>query len=463
MQLKHHLVWIGDFNRHHPYWDSMDNSSLFMKEALEKAELLIQTITDIGLDSALPAGTPTHKHSVMKQWSRLDEVFATEHTLEALAQCKAFPMEQGLNMDHFPIISNFNLDIKLTPKKVISNFRDVDWKEFHQTLEGKINTWGVPNFIRLQKGLDQECIRLTNALQETITEAIPRVILGPQAKRWWTKELNALRKDMLKCCRKAHKNQSARDSPHWEQFKEARCKFRCELEKTKKNHWWDWLEKAMDLDLWTAQKYIAAPPGDCGRMRILDLLYSGDGGQQCASSNEDKSKILARTFFLDKPPTTEDVAQMETPTPICKVDPISRAQMRRVLARLKPFKAPGPDGIPNIILSKCADIIESRLWYIFTAIFEKGWYYAPWKNFTTVVLQKPGKPKYNVPKEYRPITLLNTMGKVLTSIVVEQLTFYTEKYALLPPLHFGGRPVRTTNDTIHYLVYKIKMCGARNK
>jgi hypothetical protein len=46
--------------------------------------------------------------------------------------------------------------------------------------------------------------------------------------------------------------------------------------------------------------------------------------------------------------------------------------MRRALARLKPFKAPGPDGIPNIILSKCADIIESRLWYIFTAIFEKG-------------------------------------------------------------------------------------------
>ena len=36
------------------------------------------------------------------------------------------------------------------------------------------------------------------------------------------------------------------------------------------------------------------------------------------------------------------------------------------------------------------------------------------------------------------------------------LTYYTEKYALLPPLHFGGRPARTTNDAVHYLVYKIK-------
>jgi hypothetical protein len=185
-------------------------------------------------------------------------------------------------------------------------------------------------------------------------------------------------------------------------------------------------------------------------------MHSDDRGQQCASTNEDKSKILGKTFFPDKPPVNIIVSPSKPPTPICKANPISRVQLRRALARLKPFKAPGPDGIPNIVLSKCADIIESRFWYILTAIFEKGWYYAPWKNFTTVVLRKPGKPKYNVPKAYRPIALLNTMGKVLTSIVTEQLTYYTEKFALLPPLHFGGQPACTTNDTIHYLVYKIK-------
>jgi hypothetical protein len=361
-----------------------------------------------------------------------------------------------LNTDHFPIISNFNLDIELTPKKLISNFRDIDWQEFCNTLEEKIKTWGVPNFIRTQKMLEWECEKLTTALQETISEVVPSVVLGLQAKQWWTKELNTLRKDMLKCCRKACKNRSARSNPLWEQFKEARRKFGRELEKTKKNHWQDWLERATDPDLWTAQKYITVPPGDCRRTRIPDLMHSDDRGQQCASTNEDKSKILAKTFFPDKPPVNIIVSPSKPPTPICKANPISRVQLRRALARLKPFKAPGPDGIPNIVLSKCADIIESRFWYILTAIFEKGWYYAPWKNFTTVVLRKPGKPKYNVPKAYRPIALLNTMGKVLTSIVTEQLTYYTEKFALLPPLHFGGQPACTTNDTIHYLVYKIK-------
>jgi hypothetical protein len=194
-------------------------------------------------------------------------------------------MEQGLNTDHFPIISNFNLDVKLTPKKVISNFRDVDWQEFCKMLEKKINAWGVPNFIKSQKVLERECKRLTIALQETISEAVPSVVLGLQAKHWWTKELNTLRKDMLKCHRKACRNRNARGTPLWEQFREARHKFGQELEKMKKNHWRDWLERAMDPDLWTAQKYITAPPGDCGKMRIPDLIHLDDRGQHCASSN----------------------------------------------------------------------------------------------------------------------------------------------------------------------------------
>ena len=53
------------------------------------------------------------------------------------------------------------------------------------------------------------------------------------------------------------------------------------------------------------------------------------------------------------------------------------------------------------------------------AIWDRNMYYNPWKEFITVVLCKPGKPRYNTPKVYRPIALLNTLGKVLTSIVAE--------------------------------------------
>ena len=135
---------------------------------------------------------------------------------------------------------------------------------------------------------------------------------------------------------------------------------------------------------------------------------------------------------------------------------ISQEQIRRQLKRLKPFKAPGPDGIPNIVLTRCADLLVDRLWYIFNAILEKEVYYTLWKHFTTVVLRKPGKPRYDTPKAYRPIALLNTLGKLMTAVVAEQLTFYMERHALLPPNHFGGLPGRTTTDALHTLTYRIK-------
>ena len=62
----------------------------------------------------------------------------------------------------------------------------------------------------------------------------------------------------------------------------------------------------------------------------------------------------------------------------------------------------------------------------------------PWREFIMVVLRKPGKPSYEVPKAYRPIALISTMAKVLTLIVAENLSQLVERHRLLPRTHFGG-------------------------
>jgi hypothetical protein len=101
--------------------------------------------------------------------------------------------------------------------------------------------------------------------------------------------------------------------------------------------------------------------------------------------------------------------------------------------------------------SKCADILINRLYYIFSVILKLDLYYDLWKQFTMMVLQKPGKPRYNVPKAYRPIALLNTIAKLLLAIIAEQLMFCIEKHSLLPHNHFGGRAKWTTLDMVHVM------------
>jgi len=83
--------------------------------------------------------------------------------------------------------------------------------------------------------------------------------------------------------------------------------------------------------------------------------------------------------------------------------------------------------------------------------------YKPWKSFITVVLRKLGKPRYDAPKAYRLIALLNILWKVLTAVIAEQLTFVMEKHQLLPANHFGGRLGCMTTDAMHLLANTIKM------
>lgn len=39
-----HVLWISDFNRHHPYWDNPNDTRLFTSEATEAATNLIEAV-----------------------------------------------------------------------------------------------------------------------------------------------------------------------------------------------------------------------------------------------------------------------------------------------------------------------------------------------------------------------------------------------------------------------------------
>ena len=51
---------------------------------------------------------------------------------------------------------------------------------------------------------------------------------------------------------------------------------------------------------------------------------------------------------------------------------------------------------------------------------------------------------------------MNMLGKLLSAIVAEDLSFMCEHYALLLDNHFGGRPGLCTTDVMHLLVHRIK-------
>ena len=63
-----------------------------------------------------------------------------------------------------------------------------------------------------------------------------------------------------------------------------------------------------------------------------------------------------------------------------------------------------------------------------------------------VVIPKPNRTDPSLPKNYRPISLLECMGKLLKKIISSRLLYDINKYELIPSSQFGGRNTSSTVD-----------------
>jgi exonuclease III len=283
-----HVLWLGDFNRHHPYWDDPNDVRLFTNEATSAAEKLIEAIAEAGLDLALPSGIPTHKHNATKKWSRLDQVFISDHSENALITCDTQPDQWGINTDHLPILTVMNLCAETEEACEFPNFREVDWGEFRKELSTQLDKLPIAAPIGSQSQLDSACDSLTKAIQRTIDRKVPTSTITPKSKRWWTKELTQLRRATNRLGRQSYRRRMEVDHPIHHDHALMVKKYRNTLDQNKRQHWRDWLEKAEDPDIWTVHRLTSSTGGDGGKSKIPALKYKVGDTIATVSDNSDK-------------------------------------------------------------------------------------------------------------------------------------------------------------------------------
>jgi len=305
---------------------------------------------------------------------------------------------------------------------------------------------------------------LTKTIKRAIEEKVPLLKQCPHAKRWWSKELTLLVEEKNKLSDLSYKMRGLHDHPAHAEHKRIRNRIKEEIRNAKKSHWTAFLEELTQDSIYTANKYITTPYGDGGRTSIPVLRAIDPQGTIVeAVTNDEKSQMLARAFF-PPPPTASSVPPgFNYPSAIEPFSPFTEDEVHKAIAGTASFKAPGPDGICNIVFKRCSEQLTPYLTYLFNAVFTLNTYFDPWREFTTVVLRKPGKPDYTVPKAYRPIALLNTTCKLLTALVAERTSSILERHNLLPSTHFGGRPGRSTTDSLHLLELTVKNAWRNGK
>ena len=84
-----------------------------------------------------------------------------------------------------------------------------------------------------------------------------------------------------------------------------------------------------------------------------------------------------------------------------------------------------------------------------------------WKAALIAVVPKQGQTDYSLPKNYRPIALLECLGKLLEKVITKRILHDIGAYALIPTNQFGARPHSSTIHAGLALTHDIATTHAR--
>ena len=105
-------------------------------------------------------------------------------------------------------------------------------------------------------------------------------------------------------------------------------------------------------------------------------------------------------------------------------------------------KATGIDKISCKIIKMVTPAIADSLTYIFNQAIALSSFPDEWKMARVIPLYKGGQR--NIPGNYRPISVLPTISKVMERILYNQLDNYLTEFELLSSTQFGFRNSHST-------------------
>ena len=161
-----------------------------------------------------------------------------------------------------------------------------------------------------------------------------------------------------------------------------------------------------------------------------------------------------RERFFSSAPTNISPSQPDDPPthPERPYHPVTEEEIQLALASTSNKSAPGLSGINYKLLKWVFAAAPHHLTSLFDACLHLV--HHPWHDALVVVIPKPNKPDYAVPKAYRPISLLECCAKLVEKIVARCFLSNINLFDLLPRTQFGSRDYSSPVDAILAVTHK---------
>ena len=423
-------VILGDFNVHHTEWLSCTSPT--------------DTAGKAAKSFALTHGLV----QIVKEATRGNNCLDLILTDAPLDLCTATVTAPIGSTDHYTVTALIPDTVWLDKptKRTLWHYSKADWGRLKKQL--KDTDWDSI----LKEDPENACTEITNAILSAAEKHIPSstVTHRPKDQPWFNAACS--RAILLK----ATAFRAWRDNPidvakhrdflsarreTLKTIRRAKAAYRVKLRERL-------ISRGRDRDWWWTVKSLT---GQGGSQSIPTLVKDGT----TYTTARDKSEALSETFA--------EKCRLDISTPVPEFD--SRTDrvltkvmfrprdVRRYLKKLDTSKAVGPDKISPRVLREAADELALPLTKLFRYCFAKGHFPSQWKNATVVPVHK--KKSRSDTNNYRPISLLSAISKVMEAMINKTLMSYLLKNKLVSALQFGFRPNHSAPDVLQILSHQI--------
>ncbi len=260
---------------------------------------------------------------------------------------------------------------------------------------------------------------------------------------WITRDLIQMRYDKHRYFKKAKSTNSA---SHWKKYKSLRNSLNQKERKLKSDYYCKLIEesKGDGEKMWKAIKETLPQAKDSGINAIYDNCKLHTESVTIASIlNKYFTSIgnKIQKMFTNTPTVWSGNSDYSPPSEF-RFQCVTHDYVERELNKLKTNKAAGLDKISTRLLKDAASVVAPVLTNLINNSFSNGCFPKRWKSAKVFALFKDGERTSK--DNYRPISVLPAVSKIIERIAHDQLSGYLKDNSILSSTQFGFRANRST-------------------
>lgn len=412
------VIISGDFNAWATEWGSVKTT--------RRGQLLLEAFAS--LDLVLVNCGTVSTYTKNGTGSIIDLTFASSSIAHTIVWRVS---ELYTHSDHHAI--TFEMRPPLVPllKKPIKRAQKFGWKE--KDLDVDMLKYMLEKRVELD-GTACDMVEISiKYLRNACDASMPRKIHNNRRPPvyWWNDAIGTLRAECHKLRRKCHRSRNS------EFFETLQLEFKLKRKEFK--------------------KAIAGSKRQCFQKLIEDVQNNPWGSgyrivmkkiKSCIGSVPDNPATMANiveSLFPRQDPMTFAI---ESQSEEEHIPPVTTDEVLFAVQRIGKKKAPGLDGIPNIILKMVLNQYLEEYGSLFSKCLNEKIFPDQWKRQRLVLIPKGSDKNPESPSSYRPLCMIDTIGKVFERIICERLEMHIEEIRGLSDNQYGFRKKRSTIDAI---------------